>query len=104
MGILGGGFGFSGATRPDVRLSVFRGDIGFDFSLRFVRDTGRVGTHVGDQTLVTTRAHLDTFIEVLGQAHGFLRFEVEPERGFLLHCTGGIGWVWLAALFFLLYL
>ena len=53
---------------------------------------------------MTTLAHFNAFIEMLGKAHSFLGLEVEPNGGLLLHGTGGIGWVWLAALFFLLYL
>ena len=52
---------------------------------------------------MTALAHLDTFIEVLRQTHGSLRLEVEPNRGLLLHGTGGIGRVRLATLLFLLY-
>ena len=102
MRVLGSGFGFAGAPLPNIGLTVFLTDIGLDSGLSFLGDTGGVGTHVGDETLMTALAHFNAFIELLRETHGFFGLKVEPRRCVLLHCTGGIRQIWLAALLFLL--
>ncbi len=57
---------------------------------RFGRERYRVRAHVGDEadaTFVTT--YVETFIQLLRQAHGSPRVEAELARGFLLQCGGG---------------
>lgn len=50
-----------------------------------VVDADRVGTHVGDEADVALVAHIEAFIELLGQHHRLLGAEIELADAFLLH-------------------
>src|SRR5271157_2556970 len=59
------------------------------FGERLVRDTGRVGTHVGDKPDRALVAEIDTFVEALRDDHGSLHAEAQLARGVLLELAGG---------------
>src|SRR6266699_2940400 len=103
VGILGRCLGLPGATLPDIWLTKFLPDILLHPGLSLLRDTRRVGTHVGDETLMATLAQFYTLVKLLRKAHGLFRLEVEPGRGILLQGAGSIGQVRLAALLLLLH-
>src|SRR5260370_2844795 len=83
----------------DIGLAKSFSNVSFYLSLCLIRDTGRVGTHIGNQTLMAACSQFNTFVELLGQTHGFLGLKVEPNRGILLHGTRRIRQSWLTALF-----
>jgi hypothetical protein len=57
---------------------------------RAVGQLGAVGTHVGDKT-GGAAAHINTFIEFLGNRHGALGGKAQLARGFLLQGAGNKG-------------
>ena len=54
-----------------------------------VRDLGRVGTHVGNESDGTFLAEINAFIQALGDHHGAFHAETQLARGILLELAGG---------------
>ena len=74
-----------------LRGNILFAILGFDLRkrllLRFLRDTHRVGTHVGDEARCALAREVDAFIKLLCNKHGELCRESELARGFLLHAA-----------------
>ena len=58
---------------------------------RIVRDPERVGAHVGDQAHRPLRSELDTFVQLLRQTHGPVRFHPQPVGRILLQGARLVG-------------
>src|SRR6266404_907347 len=78
MCVLGGRFGLRCTSLSNIGLTKFLPEIRLQTRLCFIGDTRGVGTHIGNQTLKSTPAEFNPFVKLLGQAHGLLRFKVEP--------------------------
>ena len=83
LGILGFGLEVARLVR-NVFRAVALGDNLTNLSYRNIRQGHRVSSHIGDQTDVAFARELDTFIELLRNAHRPLRVEAELARRFLL--------------------
>ena len=73
--------------RQELRAVLLADQLAY-FGDRVVRDAGRVGTHVGDQTDGTFVAEIDAFVQALGDHHGALHAEAQLARGVLLELAG----------------
>ncbi len=80
----------AGPRPTDVLVPVLLLDPSLDLGLGFGRDARRVGTHIGDQTRRAFVPELDTFVEVLGHAHGAAWRKTQPARGILLQRRGDV--------------
>ncbi len=58
------------------------------FGQRFIRDTGRIRTHVGDESDRALVAEIDAFVEALRDDHGALYAEAQLARRVLLKLAG----------------
>ena len=84
--ILRFGFVFAWRFGQVVRSELF-GDKLTDLVQGIVRQTDRIGAHVGYQSNLAG-ADVDTFVQSLRGAHGALRAEAELARRFLLQGRG----------------
>ena len=82
--------------------AVFFADKFFGLILQEFGHIERVRTHVGNQT-DGLPGNFDTFVEVLGRHHGFLRGKTQFVVGVLLHGTGNKGRFGFLFNFFFLY-
>ena len=64
-------------------------DVACSFILSYRTNTSRIGTHIGNQTL-NTCTNIDSFIELLGNHHGFTSTEVNLVSRIHLHRGSGI--------------
>ena len=73
-----------------VFLAVFARDKGLCRLLRVCRNTERVGTHIGNQTLRAAefRSEVHTFVQFLRHFHDLLRLEAQFFGSLLLHGRG----------------
>ena len=74
---------------------------GFDYS--GAGNTGRVGTHIGDETYVSLFAYGQTLIKLLGDSHSMAGTKVELTPCFLLEGAGYKRRCWLAGYLFSTY-
>lgn len=92
MSILGIGFGL---IHPLGRRQVLGAELFADVlgsvCLGLVRDTQRVGTHVGNETHGAHARYLHAFVELLGCLHGAAGLEAQLAGGLLLEGRGGEG-------------
>ena len=84
----------------NVWIAILRFDVLANFRQRIIGDSGRIGSHVGDQTDGTFLTQFHAFIEPLGDHHGALHAEAQLAGGILLQLAGGERWGRIAAPFF----
>src|SRR5882724_11940693 len=72
------------------------------FADRVLRDSHRIGAHIGDQADLAFGSKLNTFVKPLRQSHGALYGEPQLAGDILLEFAGGERSGWIAATFFLL--
>ena len=84
--------------RRQVVFPIGLGNIRTHLLDHFIRNTGRIGTHVRDEPHVAMSWDLYAFIQVLRKHHRFLRAEIQLIDGILLHGGGGVGRLCLALL------
>src|SRR2546428_4030745 len=77
---------------PSVGRTVVVGDETPRLRARFVGNPEGVGTHVGDQAYWTLGAKLDTFIQLLRQAHRAIGLQAQATGRILLQRAGLVGW------------
>ncbi len=75
----------------DIALAPAAADILLGRGHRLVRDTQRVGTHIGDQTDGPVAGDLHTFVQRLGGPHGAGGREAVAAAGLLLEGGGNEG-------------
>ena len=69
---------------PESLADQFEGFLGC-----FRRNSGGIGSHIGDQTDRFARSQIDAFIQLLGNDHGFFGGKSELSNAFLLKFAGG---------------
>src|SRR5271157_6616758 len=66
------------------------------FAQRLVRNTGRVGTHIRDESDRALVTEIDAFVEALRDDHGAFHAEAQLARRVLLELAGGEWRCWTA--------
>src|SRR2546428_7499211 len=101
MGALGFLLFFVGIWRlRKVWIAILRLDVLANFCQRIIGDTGRISSHVGDQTNGAFLTQLHAFVEALRDHHCAFHAEAQLAGGILLQLAGGERWGRIAAPFF----
>ena len=84
-----------GLFRHDI-LAILTGNHLANFAKSILRQRHRIGSHVGNQALIAATG-IDTFIQLLGDAHGALGGIAQATGRLLLQCRGDKRWLGTAA-------